>query len=157
MILRFLAVYKGPDYHKLTDSIRSILEEGSYQLSRDCNRMAYPLEGNLKPGAEEIITAPVQPGTVQLTSSGKLIVLMRDAQTTGGYSRIFQLPEDSMNKLAQKTTRSLGCIQIIGLILGLFRFRDFIKFINYVLDSCLNFFCFHDLIHKIQTTLTKVP
>ncbi len=34
--------------------------------------------------------------------SGNLIVLMKDAQTTGGYPRIFQLTEKSIAILAQK-------------------------------------------------------
>jgi len=46
----------------------------------------------------------VLPGTVQLTPSGKLIVLMRDCQTTGGYPRILQLSEQGINTLAQKFT-----------------------------------------------------
>ena len=46
------------------------------------------------------------PGTVQLTPQGKLIILMRDAQVTGGYPRIFQLTEQSINILSQKPLKS---------------------------------------------------
>ena len=97
-----LVVTKGPDYHKLPEAIKSKITESVFELSKDCNRMAYVLEGNLKPGADEIITAPVQPGTIQMTSSGKLVILMRDAQTTGGYSRVLQLSDESRNILAQR-------------------------------------------------------
>ncbi|MBT8260172.1 MAG: biotin-dependent carboxyltransferase family protein, partial [Bacteroidia bacterium] len=38
------------------------------------------------------------------TPSGKLILLMRDCQTTGGYPRVFQLSEEGINTLAQKFT-----------------------------------------------------
>jgi allophanate hydrolase subunit 2 len=41
-------------------------------------------------------------GTVQLTPSGKLIILMRDNQTCGGYPRVLQLNESAINKLSQK-------------------------------------------------------
>ena len=51
-----------------------------------------------------IISSIVLQGTVQLTPSGKLIILMRDNQTTGGYPRILQLSNDSINKLSQKHT-----------------------------------------------------
>ena len=44
------------------------------------------------------------PGSVQLTPSGKLIVLMRDCQTTGGYPRVLQLTENAINVLSQKFT-----------------------------------------------------
>ena len=36
--------------------------------------------------------------------SGKLIILMRDCQVTGGYPRILQLKESGINSLAQKST-----------------------------------------------------
>jgi len=51
-----------------------------------------------------MLTSAVLAGTVQLTPSGRLIILMRDCQVTGGYPRILQLSEESINTLAQKTT-----------------------------------------------------
>jgi allophanate hydrolase subunit 2 len=50
---------------------------------------------------------------VQLTPSGKIIVLMRDAGVTGGYPRILQLTEDSINQLAQKKTGDSISFQLI--------------------------------------------
>ena len=64
--------------------------------------MAYELEEPLDNTMEPIITSLVMPGTVQLTPSGKLIILMRDCQTTGGYPRILQLSDDSIDRLSQK-------------------------------------------------------
>ena len=55
----------------------------------------------------EIRTTSVLPGTVQLTPNGTLIVLMRDAQVTGGYPRILQLSKYALNILAQKSTRDV--------------------------------------------------
>ena len=49
-----------------------------------------------------MLTSAVLPGTVQLTPSGKLIILMRDAQVTGGYPRVLQLMEEGIARLAQK-------------------------------------------------------
>ena len=66
--------------------------------------MAYQLEQIIENNLRPIITSSVMPGTVQLTPSGKLIVLMKDCQTTGGYPRILQLKETSINVLAQKFT-----------------------------------------------------
>ena len=51
---------------------------------------------------EDLPTNPVFPGTVQLTPSGKMIILMRDAGVTGGYPRILHLSEDGQSQLAQK-------------------------------------------------------
>ena len=67
--------------------------------------MAYVLEEKLTHQLPSIWTAPVLPGTVQCTPDGTLIILMRDAQTTGGYPRILQLSDAGINQLAQKSTQ----------------------------------------------------
>jgi len=63
--------------------------------------MAYNLKENLKDEIKSIISSPVLPGSVQLTPSGKIIILHRDCQTTGGYPRILQLSISSLNHLSQ--------------------------------------------------------
>ena len=55
--------------------------------------MAFQLKELLPNSIAERLTAPVYPGTIQLTSGGKIIILMRDAQVTGGYPRILQVSE----------------------------------------------------------------
>ncbi len=69
--------------------------------------MAYQLEEKITHKLPEIWNTAVLPGTVQLTPNGTLIVLMRDAQVTGGYPRILQLSNHSLNILAQKSTRDV--------------------------------------------------
>lgn len=93
---------KGPEFNTLNEQDQQALFKTTLNPSKDSNRMAYPIEHHLKLTAKEITTGPVQPGTVQLTPSGKLIVLMRDAQTTGGYARVLQLTPMAINQLAQK-------------------------------------------------------
>lgn len=97
-----LKVNPGPEFENLSKSIQKKIFETSLVISPESNRMAYLLNGWDSLSAKEIITAPVQPGTVQLTPSGQSVILMRDAQTTGGYSRILQLTESAINILAQK-------------------------------------------------------
>ncbi|MAZ73819.1 MAG: allophanate hydrolase [Flavobacteriaceae bacterium] len=97
-----LQVYPGPEFEALSLFQQQGLLEQMYTVSAQSNRMAYLLTCSATLSAKEIHTAPVQPGTVQLTPSGKIIVLMRDAQVTGGYARIFQLTEQSLNVLSQK-------------------------------------------------------
>lgn len=108
-----LKVYKGPEFGLLGMSIRKIVGSINFQINPQSNRMAYVLDHPGQFSAPEIITAPVQPGTVQLTPSGALHILMRDAQTTGGYARIFQLPEKAINKLAQKRAGSRVVFKIV--------------------------------------------
>jgi len=97
-----IEVYKGPEFDKLSKEQQTLLFSQDFTISKENSRMAYQLnelvENNLKP----IITSLVLPGTVQLTPSGKLIILTRDCQTTGGYPRVLQLKEASINVLVQK-------------------------------------------------------
>ena len=95
-------VYSGPDWRLLDQKSRELLSEESFTISHLKNRMAIQLEELIPNSLPELATAPVFPGTVQLTSGGKLIVLMQDAQVTGGYPRILQFPEESLSVLAQK-------------------------------------------------------
>jgi biotin-dependent carboxylase-like uncharacterized protein len=98
-----LQVFKGPEFGQLPDAIQSSIENVQLTILPQSNRMAYLLSGfDNTFQVPEIITSPVQPGTVQLTPSGSCAVLMRDAQTTGGYARILQLSRESINILAQK-------------------------------------------------------
>ncbi len=97
-----LEVYKGPEYQFLSLENKQELAEREFSISTLANRMAFQLEELLANRLEEMLTAPVYPGTVQLTSGGKLIVLMADAQVTGGYPRILQLSPAAISLLAQK-------------------------------------------------------
>jgi biotin-dependent carboxylase-like uncharacterized protein len=97
-----LEVTPGPEFHLLSKLFQQEICETKGIIQTESNRMAYLLKGFEGFSAHEIITAPVQPGTVQLTPSGKCVILMRDAQTTGGYARILQLTEAAINVLAQK-------------------------------------------------------
>lgn len=94
-------VYPGPDFNLLSKEQKEKLLNQKYFVAPNSNRMAIQLGNTPEISAPEIITAPVQPGTVQLTPAGQLIILMRDAQTTGGYARVLQLTDYAMNSLSQ--------------------------------------------------------
>jgi biotin-dependent carboxylase-like uncharacterized protein len=98
-----IEAYKGPEYRFLSKVQKEVLFKTKFKVSKYNNRMAYQLEPYLKNDLKPILTAPVLPGTVQLTPMGHLIVLMRDCQTTGGYPRILQLTDNAINVLSQKT------------------------------------------------------
>jgi biotin-dependent carboxylase-like uncharacterized protein len=99
-------VSKGPEYNLLDRNSRQNLISKTFKVSPQSNRMAYKMEHGFKLNADEIVTSSVQPGTVQMTPAGELIVLMRDCQTTGGYARVLQLTESSINQLSQKPAGS---------------------------------------------------
>lgn len=96
--------YKGPEFDFLSKQQQEQLLKTTFSVGLN-NRMAYQLNELIKNDFPSIITSAVLPGTIQLTPSGKLIILMKDCQTTGGYPRILQLDEASINSLSQKHTR----------------------------------------------------
>jgi len=101
-----LEVCKGSEFSRLPLDIQEQLLNSTFKVSKLNNRMAYQLEPLFKNNLQQILTSPVLPGTIQLTPSGQLIVLMRDCQTTGGYPRVLQLTEKGKNSLSQKLTGS---------------------------------------------------
>ena len=100
----FIEAFKGPEFEKLGHKQAEMLVNTEFTISKEHSRMAYQLDQIISNKMDPIITSLVLPGTVQLTPSGKLIVLMRDCQTTGGYPRILQLNENGINRLSQKNT-----------------------------------------------------
>lgn len=99
---KILKVYKGPEYGMLSDRQLEVLFSKEFHISNENNRMAYQLEENINGHEVSMLTSATLPGTVQFTPSGKLIILMKDGQTTGGYPRILQLSDTSISLLAQK-------------------------------------------------------
>lgn len=102
-----IQVFKGPEFDLLSIEKQEELLNSDFTISKSNNRMAYQLNESLENDLDAIITSAVLPGTVQLTPSGKLIILMRDCQTTGGYPRVLQLSASSINVLSQKYTGQL--------------------------------------------------
>ena len=102
----YIDVFKGPEFDKLTEGQMKQLVSIPFSISNESNRMAYTLTEPLSNKLDPIITSIVLPGTIQLTPGGKLIILMRDSQITGGYPRILQLTKTAINNLAQKQTNN---------------------------------------------------
>jgi biotin-dependent carboxylase-like uncharacterized protein len=97
-----IEVYPGSDWGLLDLEAQGAIFEKRFTLSSLKNRMAVQLEELIPNSIAELPTAPVFPGTVQLTSGGKLLILLRDAQVTGGYPRILQLSESAISLISQK-------------------------------------------------------
>ncbi len=93
--------FKGPEFDKLSSMQKDILLNTKFTISEIRSRMGIQLVELLFNDLNEMITSPVLPGTVQLTSSGKMILLMRDCQTTGGYPRILTIRKESLDDVAQ--------------------------------------------------------
>jgi antagonist of KipI len=74
-----------------------------WRVATASNRQGLRLEGDaVQPGDDdERVSDPVAPGTVQLPSDGRPIVLLADAQTHGGYPRIGHAIVADRPRLAQ--------------------------------------------------------
>ena len=99
-----LRLMPGPEYEQFTVAARELLWRERWRITPQSNRMGSRLAGpelkRLKRSAD-MLSAAVVPGTVQVPPSGQPIVLMGDAQTTGGYPRIGVVIRADLWKLAQ--------------------------------------------------------
>jgi len=111
---RSIEVFKGPEFDLLSSNSKNKLFKNEFTISTN-NRMAYNLVEKLQVGTKSIISSPVLPGSVQLTPSGKMIILHRDCQTTGGYPRILQLNISSLNYLSQLKSTDKIKLRLINL------------------------------------------
>jgi len=101
---KHVTCYEGPEFELLSEVQKKQLFQTIFTITPDNSRMGYKLEECIKNELPSMLTSAVLTGTVQLTPSGKLIILMKDGPATGGYPRVLQLSEVAINQLAQKTT-----------------------------------------------------
>jgi len=96
-------VLKGPEFDSFSKIAIDHFFKYWFPISKDANRMGYRLDKALpdfNPSAE-VISSGIVPGTIQITNSGQPIVLMADAQTSGGYMRIANILSEDLDKVAQ--------------------------------------------------------
>lgn len=96
-----IEVFRGPEYFIIDGFLKEILGK-CFKVSSTSNRMGIRLQTGLNLEIKEMRSVVVQPGTVQFTPAGELIILGVDGQVTGGYPRVFQLSDLGMRVLSQK-------------------------------------------------------
>jgi antagonist of KipI len=74
-----------------------------YKITPQSDRMAYKMEGPLIEIAKGpgIISEPIPRGAIQVPGDGQPIILLRDAQVTGGYAKIAMVISVDMDRLGQ--------------------------------------------------------
>ena len=102
-----LRVMPGPEFHQFTPESQADWYSEPWFITPQSNRMGSRLEAVDK-GVSlqrtqkvDMLSSGVIPGTVQVPPSGQPIILMGDAQTTGGYPRIGVVIRADLWKLAQ--------------------------------------------------------
>ncbi|MGM3174827.1 5-oxoprolinase subunit PxpC [Dickeya lacustris] len=98
-----IRVLPGPEYQEFSQASRDDFWRTGWHLSPQSNRMGYRLLGPtlVRETPRELLSHGLLPGVIQVPHNGKPIVLMADAQTTGGYPRIGCVIEADLYHLAQ--------------------------------------------------------
>jgi biotin-dependent carboxylase-like uncharacterized protein len=93
----------GPEYHEFDEASKESFWRAPWKLSPQSNRMGYRLQGQplIRTTDRELLSHGLLPGVIQVPGNGQPIVLMNDAQTTGGYPRIACIIEADRYHLAQ--------------------------------------------------------
>lgn len=93
----------GPEYQEFSAEAREAFWNTAWHLSPQSNRMGYRLMGREleREDRRELPSHGLLPGVVQVPHSGRPIVLLADAQTTGGYPRIACAIDADLYHLAQ--------------------------------------------------------
>ncbi|WON76068.1 5-oxoprolinase subunit PxpC [Serratia sp. UGAL515B_01] len=111
-----IRVIPGPEYDEFSVKAQEDFWRTAWQLSPQSNRMGYRLYGSstlTRTTEREMLSHGLLPGVIQVPHNGQPIVLMADAQTTGGYPRIACVIEADLYHLAQirlgETIRFVSC------------------------------------------------
>lgn len=96
-------VVLGPHLGKFTKEGVETFLSNPYAVTLEADRMGYRTEG---PAIElktrgDVISDAILPGAVQVPSDGKPIIMMKDAQTTGGYAKIAVVETSDIHVLGQ--------------------------------------------------------
>lgn len=96
-------VLPGPEHDEFTAAAREAFWIADWTVTPQSNRMGYRLAGPalLRERGDELASHGVLPGVVQVPPSGQPIVLLADAQTTGGYPKIGVVIRADLWKLGQ--------------------------------------------------------
>jgi biotin-dependent carboxylase-like uncharacterized protein len=99
-------VLPGPEYDDFTAATHKQFWENPWQVTPNSNRMGYRLAGpeplaRKKNRMNDLLSHGVLPGVIQVPPSGQPIILVADAQTTGGYPKIGTVISADLWRLGQ--------------------------------------------------------
>lgn len=122
----------GMEWDWLNETSKAIFINDPFIVSNRSNRMGYMLTGSVLQTKEnaQLISTGVMPGTIQLTPNGSLIVLMADAQTTGGYPRVAQVIEADLSIVAQCRPESKIHFKLVSMEEGITAYRAMNQYLH---------------------------
>ena len=94
---------RGPEHEQCAAASQWAFWHEPFAITPAADRMGYRLQGPVlqRVVAAELLSSAVTFGTVQVPPGGQPIVLLADAQTTGGYPRLAQVITADFGALAQ--------------------------------------------------------
>lgn len=112
-----VCVVAGAEFEKLTAPSEQNFFKQNFTVSNNSNRMGFRLMGEplYLLDKTELISSAVNFGTIQLLPDGQIIILMADAQTSGGYPRIAHVVSKDLPILAQLGANDKVGFQMISL------------------------------------------
>jgi antagonist of KipI len=107
---------RGPEWDWFDGLAQAALLADDLCISPKSNRMATRLDGLslARVRQDELLSSAVCRGTMQVMHDGSPLVLMADAQTTGGYPRIAQVAAADLDRFAQARPGSLARFRMIS-------------------------------------------
>ncbi|MEP6788318.1 MAG: biotin-dependent carboxyltransferase family protein [Acidobacteriota bacterium] len=110
-------VIAGAEFESLTNASQKLILGQDFTISNNSNRMGFRLAGEpiALAKSQELVSAAVNFGTIQLLPDGQLIVLMADQQTAGGYPRVAHVITHDLPLLAQLGANDKVAFHIVSI------------------------------------------
>jgi biotin-dependent carboxylase-like uncharacterized protein len=122
----------GPQADMFTEEGIDTFFSSEYRVTPEADRMGYRLEGPLieHKGKADIVSDALLHGSVQVPKNGKPIVIMRDAQTTGGYPKIAVIVTPDVSLLGQAKPNDVIEFSEVTVSQAQERLREYSRFFN---------------------------
>jgi len=100
---KIVRVYPSPHAQLFSKQIINGFTQSSFKVSHNSNRMGVRLQSDnySLTHSHSLPSLAVSPGSIQLPPNGEPIVLLNDAQTTGGYPLLGTVIEADLHQFAQ--------------------------------------------------------
>lgn len=133
--LRFVPEF---EFETLDEASAEAIQTRPFTVTPESNRMGYRLRGKPleRSVAMEMVSSAVSRGTIQLLPDGQLVILMADAQTTGGYPRLgYVCAADlsGLSRLGPGDTFSLQPVTEAEAVNSLLRQEEYLKILRKLL------------------------
>jgi antagonist of KipI len=98
-----LRVLAGPEIQSFSAQQIAFFFNQKFVITKESNRIGYRLEPAMEEYShpDDMISSGIVPGTIQITRQGQPVILLADAQTTGGYPRIANIVREDLDAIAQ--------------------------------------------------------